>query len=216
MSADFLASAATLARADPRTCDRAALTELVAVALAARAWLDAFDASLAVRAGQLAEPAVELLTGGGQRRSWEAEAIVGRAGVLEAMPALHDALAAGAVSAAHVDAVVRAADRLQPEERADLLSLTPELVASASETPVAAFERDTRQLAQLLSRVPGSDTTNDFAGSARCAAGSTTPGCTTRTCSSIPSPMRSSPRRSMRRWRRNAREVRTRSGRSSS
>ena len=50
---DPVAAVATLAAADRAGCDQAALTELVARSLQVRAWLDAFDADLAIRAGQL-------------------------------------------------------------------------------------------------------------------------------------------------------------------
>ena len=45
-----VASVATLAVADPASCDRAALGELAAAALRVRGWLDAFEASLAAQA----------------------------------------------------------------------------------------------------------------------------------------------------------------------
>jgi hypothetical protein len=151
MSADFLTSAATLAAAEPGACDRAGVAELVSVALQARSWLDAFEAGLARRARELDGSAAELLTGAGKRRSRDAETIAGRAAVLETMPALHDALARGAVSAGHVDAVARAAERLQPAERAELVELAPSLVSAAeAAASVEAFERDTRKLAQML------------------------------------------------------------------
>jgi hypothetical protein len=152
---DPVAAVARLAAVDPAQCDRAAVAALVATALTVRSWLDAFDAGLALRAGQLDGSAAELLGAGGKRRAREAEAVVGRAAVLESMPSLHDALAAGSVSAGHVDAVARAAARLDAPERAELVELAPSLVAAASSSSVDAFERDTRTLAQLLSRDSG-------------------------------------------------------------
>ena len=41
---------ATLTAADPASCDRGGLAELVAASQQVRAWLDAFDASVAARA----------------------------------------------------------------------------------------------------------------------------------------------------------------------
>ena len=50
MNEGFVAAAATLAAADVDSCDQASLAELASLALTQRAWLDAFDASLAIAA----------------------------------------------------------------------------------------------------------------------------------------------------------------------
>jgi hypothetical protein len=155
MDAGFVAAAATLAAADLDSCDQVSLAELASLALTQRAWLDAFDASLATAARRLDVPAVELLACDGRRRSRDAEVIVDRGAVLEAMPDLHEALAAGSVSAGHVDAIARVAGRLTDAERPGLVALAPALLDAAMSRSVQAFERETRQLATLLSHDQG-------------------------------------------------------------
>jgi hypothetical protein len=59
------------------------------------------------------------------------------------------------VSAAHVDAIARVAGRLTEVERPGLVELAPALVDAASSATVQAFERETRQLATLLSHDQG-------------------------------------------------------------
>jgi hypothetical protein len=145
----------TLLAADREGCDRAALAERAALLLQVRSWVDALEVEIAADAARLGEPAAELLTVGGRRKAREADAVIERAAVLESMPSMQEALAAGSVSAGHVDAVVRAAGRLDAEEREDLVDLAPELVAAAACESVEAFERDTRKLVQLLSRDGG-------------------------------------------------------------
>ena len=109
-----VALVAELADADPACCDRTGLAELVATSQKLRSWLDAFDARIALHAARLAdqgscEPASSLLTGGGRRSAREAESAARRATVCADLPAVHDALAAGKVSAGHVDALARIA-----------------------------------------------------------------------------------------------------------
>jgi hypothetical protein len=135
---------ATLAAADPAGVDEADVPALVAMSLQLRGWLDAFDASLASR------PGVDL-SGGGRRSAREVEQVHARASVCAAMPDVHAALAAGVVSVGHVDAIARAADRLEPAERDDLAALAPQLVEAARRQSVETFGRETRRLAALLS-----------------------------------------------------------------
>jgi Domain of unknown function (DUF222) len=157
---DVRAVAGELAAADPKGCDRDQLAGLVERSQQVRGWLDALEARIALRAGQLAEhgesePATTLLAGIGRRSVRDAEAAAQRAQVCAAMPAFHDALAAGAVSAGHVDAVARAVNQLDDAGRSELTTLTEALVASASSQSVEVFERECRDLARILSRDDG-------------------------------------------------------------
>jgi hypothetical protein len=157
---DLAAVAAELADADPMACDRGQLTALVRRSNRMRAWLDAFDARIALRADQLSaqgqsESAATVLTGDGRRSSRDAEAATQRAGVCASMPAFHDALAAGAVSAGHLDAVARAAGQLDDDGRSQLQERVESLVESATAMPVEAFERECRDLTRILSRDEG-------------------------------------------------------------
>jgi hypothetical protein len=135
---------ATLAAADPSGVSEADVPALVEASLQLRGWLDAFDASLATR------PAADL-TGGGRRSARDVEQVRARAAVCSAMPDVHAALAAGDLSAGHVDAIARVADRLEPAERDDLAALAPQLVDAAGRQSVETFGRETRRLVQLLS-----------------------------------------------------------------
>src|SRR5262245_6941061 len=85
---------------DPACCDRAGLASLVAVSQRVRAWLDAFDARVALHASRLAddglcEPAAALLRGDGRCSSRDADRAARRAVVCGELPEVHDALAAG-------------------------------------------------------------------------------------------------------------------------
>ena len=110
----IVALATELASADPAVCDRGELTGLVESAQRLRSWLDAFDARIALQAARLAvagacEAPAAVLAGDGRRSTKDAEAAVGRAGVCDLLPGVHDALASGAVSSGHADALARAA-----------------------------------------------------------------------------------------------------------
>ena len=75
-SFDVVATVSRLADADPATCDRDGLAELVTMSQRARAWLDALDVRIAVHARRLAESGAceapeALLTGGGRRAARE-------------------------------------------------------------------------------------------------------------------------------------------------
>jgi hypothetical protein len=151
---------AQLATTDPFCCDRDGLADLVAKTQRVRSWLDALDARIALRADQLSvqggsESAATVLAGGGRRSTKDVEAATQRAGVCASMPAFHDALVAGAVSAGHVDAVARAAGQLDDDGRSRLQERVGSLVESATVMPVEAFERECRDLARILARDEG-------------------------------------------------------------
>ncbi len=55
LGVDVVAEVTVLAQADPATCDRGALADLVARSQRVRSWLDAFDARVALAAARLAE-----------------------------------------------------------------------------------------------------------------------------------------------------------------
>src|SRR5215204_5139172 len=144
-----------LAGHDPAACDGPELDALVVGSGRVRSWLDAYDARLARRAGELrragqgAAPAEVLASGGRSRR--EAAAIERRAGVLEQLPAIQDALAAGQVSAGHVDHLARAAGYLDDAGRAQLTDLQPELIAAAGRLSVDDYGREVSRLERILS-----------------------------------------------------------------
>ena len=165
-----------LADTDPATCDRAGLASLVALSQRVRAWLDAFDVRVAVHASRLAvegscEPAAALLTGGGRRSARDADAAARRATVCAELPAVHDALAAGRMSAGHVDAVARLSGELDDAARAELQDLQSAVVRSAVVMPVETFEREMRNLGRVLSRDDGISRCTGCDSSVACGAG---------------------------------------------
>ena len=71
------------------------------------------------------------------------------------LPAVHDALASGKVSAGHVDALARMTAEFDDAARAELKDLESAVVGSAVVMPVEAFEREVRNLGRILSRDDG-------------------------------------------------------------
>jgi hypothetical protein len=153
--AQVVALATQLAAPDPAVCDRGELAGLVKSSQRLRGWLDAFDARLALQASRLAEqgtceaPAA-VLASGGRRSVKDAEAAVGRAGVCDLLPGVHDALAAGEVSSGHADALARVTRDLDDNGRSQLKELEATLVESATTSSVEAFERQMRDLGRIL------------------------------------------------------------------
>src|SRR5215216_876209 len=152
-----------LARAELATCDRVALARLVAKAQKAHSWLDAFDARAAQRVAKLAQAdagdrQAAVLGGGGRRSGREAAAVERQAKALELLPQLGEALAAGEVSAGHVDAVARTVADLDDAGRERLRELDAAVTdAAIGASSVEAFEKETRELSRLLSPDDGLD-----------------------------------------------------------
>jgi hypothetical protein len=144
LASDLVDMVRSVAVTDPATCDGSGLVTLAADVHRLRCWLDSVDAAVVSRRRELA-------TAGGRRSLREADVVSERATVCEAMPEVHSALAAGTLSAGHADAIARAANRLDPEERSELAAMAPELVAQAASTSVDTFSRKVRELARRIS-----------------------------------------------------------------
>ncbi|MGH9271637.1 MAG: hypothetical protein ACRDZ2_10230, partial [Ilumatobacteraceae bacterium] len=149
-----------LVSADPARCDSTALAALVATSGRVRAWLDAYDVRLAQRAADLAATGTgsspsNVLAGGGHRSGRDAAQAARRADTCALLPDVHAALAAGQVSAGHVDAITHTARALDDAGRAELANLHPTLVDKAAGSSVEAFSRDMDRLQRLLSRDDG-------------------------------------------------------------
>jgi hypothetical protein len=108
--------------------------------------LDAFDAQIAgllhestIRVGthERGIPEVELIAHGGMTRR-EANDVLKRVLVIEEAPVVGDALAAGELSAGHVDAISRAL-KIAGDARDAFMELVPELVEAASVMSVPEF-----------------------------------------------------------------------------
>jgi hypothetical protein len=153
---EFVALASTLAQTDPAVCDRDELAHLVTTSQRARGWLDALDARIALRAGELADQdggddPESVLAGRGRRSARDAGAAVRRGDVCVQMPSVHDALAGGEVSAGHVDALARLTESLDDAGRSELRTLESALVTSAKQRTVEEFGRECRDLERILS-----------------------------------------------------------------
>ena len=134
---DVVGLVTVLTATDPAACDQAALAELVATAQQVRGWLDSYDARIAMRADVLAadgvgDPAEVTLADRGRRSGRAAREAARRGAVCADLPELFDALASGAVSSGHVDAVARLAGRLDDAGRAELRDLEAAIVGSAT------------------------------------------------------------------------------------
>ena len=132
---------AVLAAVDPHDCDRAGVTTLVASLQRVRSALDAADARVAMALSALGEAPVLGLTAEGRRSVKDAQAAADRGAACQLLLGLHDALADGAVSAGHADAVARTARQLDDDAKAELQELASEIVDAAVSSSVEVFDR---------------------------------------------------------------------------
>lgn len=100
-----------------------------------RGWLDSYEGELASRSRELAAQgrgggARETLVLSGGRSGREAQKVADRSETLQANPQLGMALRSGEVNADHVDALTRAAARLDDDKRSELLA-DPEVADAA-------------------------------------------------------------------------------------
>jgi len=149
-----------LANTELSRCDAAGLAVLVTMSGRVRSWLDAVDVAIAQRAGQLAASGVapcpsDVVADHGRRTARDAGAVARRAGACDLLPDVHAALAAGDLSAGHVDAIARTAANLDDTARTHLAALQSELIAKASTSTVQEFSRDMTRLERILSRDDG-------------------------------------------------------------
>ncbi len=146
---------AVLRAADPDVMDRDELAELTGRLAAHQAWCDALKVRITRRQRQLAaeghaEPARDLLSRHGQQSSRDAKTATEREQVCTALPAFEHALASGAVSAGHVDAIATATRSLDQQLLAEFHACQGDLLADAQRQRVDAFERGCRDLARHL------------------------------------------------------------------
>jgi hypothetical protein len=153
---------------DPDAADHGELARIVRSARVVRGFLDALDVRVARRSRHLAEsagasPAASAGTAAmvlgdlGRRSPKDVKAAVARAAACSVMPSMESALAAGKVSAGHVDAVAAAARRLDDAGRSELAATEADLVVFAQCEPVSAFERRVRDVATRIMARDGGD-----------------------------------------------------------
>jgi uncharacterized protein DUF222 len=126
-----------------------------------RGWLDVCEGRLARRLGEIAEKDMTMLpeadiAAASKSTHAEASKATKRAKTLGEVPQLEAALAAGEVSAEHVDAVTRATRRLKPEDRDKLTGDGDRLAAEAARSTPEEFESHLKsEIARIDSREGG-------------------------------------------------------------
>ena len=138
---------------DPDTLDSSELDAYFARIAELKAWCDArqIRATRRQRAlaaeGRATDPRHSLARDGRQS-SKEAAAASERESVCTTMPAFEEALADGAVSAGHVDAIATATKPLTNEQRAEFSAEVDTLLGDATRQGVDTFARNCRDLAR--------------------------------------------------------------------
>ncbi|MDQ3468452.1 MAG: HNH endonuclease [Actinomycetota bacterium] len=94
------------------------------------------------------EPPVDVLANGGRRAGTDARAAERRAGICGRLPGFHDALADGAVSSGHLDALARATARFDDAERAAFDDHSDTLLDDAKAMTVDEFATACRDKAR--------------------------------------------------------------------
>ena len=155
VSADSRAVFAVLCEADPDGMDRDELAVYVKQVAVIRACCDSFDVLATRRQRQLnrdgrGEAPKDLLAREGGQSGKRARAGDEREQVCTALPNFEHALAAGAVSSGHVDAIAATIRNLDDTVSAEFLAHGDELLADADWMGVDTFERNCRELARQL------------------------------------------------------------------
>lgn len=156
------AAFAAVRAADPDAMSRDELGEHLQRLRAVRAWVDAAEIRATRRSRQLAADgkagsAEAANVRAGQRSSREARAVSDRADVCDSMPQFESLLNDGAVSAGHVDAVARAANKLDDVGRERLASSAADYADQATRSSVDAFERAMAAEARRIAAATASD-----------------------------------------------------------
>lgn len=140
---------------DPDVLDADGLTAHLGQISALQAWLDAEKVRATRAQRRLADegraaPPEHSLARDGRTTSKDAKTAAERESVCTAMPGFEDALAGGAVSAGHVDAIAGATRNLDDTEAAEFAAEADSLLADAERQGVDAFARNCRDLAKSI------------------------------------------------------------------
>ncbi|HZI45107.1 MAG TPA: DUF222 domain-containing protein, partial [Ilumatobacter sp.] len=154
-TADTEAVFAALRLADPDVMDRDELVEFIHNVASLKSWCDSLNVRATRRQRQLAaegraEAPKDLLAREGGQSGKDARAGEERERVCTVLPNFENALAAGAVSAGHVDAIAGAIRNLDESIAAEFIAQGHELLADAERMGVDLFERNCRDLARQL------------------------------------------------------------------
>ncbi len=164
VSADTPVVFAVLCAADPDVMDRDQLAVYVKQVASMRAWCDSLDVRATRRQRQLnsegrGEAPKDLLARAGGQSGKQARAGDEREQVCAALPNFEAALANGAVSAGHLDAIANTVRNLDESVSAEFLSHADGLLADAGWMGVDNFQQNCRELARQLNadHHPGRD-----------------------------------------------------------
>jgi hypothetical protein len=149
------AAFAVLRAADPEVMDRDELGGLAKQLAAHRAWCDSLQVRITRRQRALAdegrgEQPADLLAREGSQSSRDARTADDREQVCSNLPNFEEALASGAVSAGHVDAIASVVRDMDQVTAAEFFTHRDDLLAKAGQQSVDAFGRDCRNLARLV------------------------------------------------------------------
>ena len=158
--------------AQPATMNRDELAEHLAHLRVVRSWVDAAEIEANRRARELAAAgsagsAEAAHVRAGQRSEREARAVTDRAVVCDEMPGFEAALASGDVAGGHVEALARAARRLDDAGRAALAASAGAYLDQATRSSVDAFERAMRREVQAINAATAGDTAAEESASQR-------------------------------------------------
>ncbi|HSJ90948.1 MAG TPA: hypothetical protein VK917_02705, partial [Ilumatobacter sp.] len=152
-----------LIEADLSVADHGELAAVSKSVARLQAFVDLAKVQIARRGRELADAgdttSAHALIDEGRCTGLDAKATNGRDQVCATLPEFEAALAAGAVTGAHLDALHQHTKNLTDNERADLTDLAESLVAGAATQPASLFDRNVKALVDKIREIhrPGSD-----------------------------------------------------------
>jgi hypothetical protein len=141
---------ARVAAVDADCADWAVLQGAVGQLRTLKSWVEGREVLLAGLVAKVSSFPEKSLAEAGKSNLREGERLIKRAGTVEQIPTLGEALEAGRVSAGHVDVLTRVLAQLQPVPRQQLIDAGPSLVAIAENTTADEFARTVGDQARRL------------------------------------------------------------------
>jgi hypothetical protein len=132
---------ARVAAVDADCADWAVLQGAVGQLRTLKSWVEGREVLLARLVAKVSSFPEKSLAEAGKSNLREGERLIKRAGTVEQIPTLGEALEAGRVSAGHVDVLTRVLAQLQTVPRQQLIDAGPSLVAIAENTTADEFAR---------------------------------------------------------------------------
>jgi hypothetical protein len=145
----------SLVHADPATLTMSEVVATLQMFRVVQGWMDHFQARLLSPSNQLDVSAAEVLIRNAGISAAEAKAKDRRSKALEEAPSFSDALAAGAVSAGHTDALANATSRLDQPTKDLFLGHEAALLDQATHSTPEEFARHCRQLKDRIAKDQG-------------------------------------------------------------